>query len=609
MAVRPVRDEDVDPLAACADARVPRRPVTQLGLRARSDRRPKWSERFFRWQLRPPGRRRTSRGRPTTATAPRCGRCPTAGARTGRETLCAAAPHAARRAAAPAARAARPRPGRGPPSRRAPPLPRRARRRPRPPRAQGVGSRLIRPGPGPLRPRGPARLPRDRHASATSPSTGATASASLDELRLPDGPAGVVPVARAALRGVPHGERNAVGAAAASGVPRPPPPSSSTTTACCSTPRRPGRAPRSRCSRRHGATFTFEHKRDLIGSSHTVAAGKLEAMLGQPGRGPALMDELHALVMEEARHDIEPRPGAVELVDALRDGGHRRSPSPATPRATSSTASCAGAGVADRFAVTVAGDEVARPKPAPDIYLEACRRLGADPAASVGLEDSPTGAAAAKAAGLTVIGVPVPRRHGGPARRRDRRLAGRCRRARGLRRPRTLAAVTPAAAAARHRRRPRRLLRRGRAVLRQPRRRSAGARCCSGCCASAIYLTIRSRAFYNVLRAAYPTERIEFKRIWGAYIAAYGFNNVVPARGGDVIKLFLVKTSVPELDLLRRSPPRSSSSSSSTRRWALFILTVRVHAGRVPQAAGLLQAARVRPALLRVAPALPAVRC
>src|SRR4051812_47799791 len=59
------------------------------------------------------------------------------------------------------------------------------------------------------------------------------------------------------------------------------------------------------------------------------------------------------------------------------------------------------------------------------------------------------------------------------------------------------------------------------------------------------YLTIRSRAFYNVLRAAYPSEKIEFKRIWGAYIAAYGFNNVVPARGGDVIKLFLTKTSIP----------------------------------------------------------------
>jgi uncharacterized membrane protein YbhN (UPF0104 family) len=48
-----------------------------------------------------------------------------------------------------------------------------------------------------------------------------------------------------------------------------------------------------------------------------------------------------------------------------------------------------------------------------------------------------------------------------------------------------------------------------------------------------------------VLRAAYPAELIQWRRIWGAYVAAYGFNNVVPARGGDVIKLFLVRTSVP----------------------------------------------------------------
>jgi uncharacterized membrane protein YbhN (UPF0104 family) len=60
-----------------------------------------------------------------------------------------------------------------------------------------------------------------------------------------------------------------------------------------------------------------------------------------------------------------------------------------------------------------------------------------------------------------------------------------------------------------------------------------------------IYLTLRSRAFFNALRAAYPAEPFEFRRIWGAYIASYGFNNVIPARGGDVIKLFLVKQSVP----------------------------------------------------------------
>jgi uncharacterized membrane protein YbhN (UPF0104 family) len=60
-----------------------------------------------------------------------------------------------------------------------------------------------------------------------------------------------------------------------------------------------------------------------------------------------------------------------------------------------------------------------------------------------------------------------------------------------------------------------------------------------------VYLTIRSRAYFNVLRAAYPDERIQWRRIWGAYMAAYGFNNVIPARGGDVIKLFLTKSSVP----------------------------------------------------------------
>ena len=58
-------------------------------------------------------------------------------------------------------------------------------------------------------------------------------------------------------------------------------------------------------------------------------------------------------------------------------------------------------------------------------------------------------------------------------------------------------------------------------------------------------MTLRSRAIFNTLRAAYPAERFEWRRIWGAYFAAVGFNNVVPARGGDLIKLFLTKTSIP----------------------------------------------------------------
>jgi uncharacterized protein (TIRG00374 family) len=59
------------------------------------------------------------------------------------------------------------------------------------------------------------------------------------------------------------------------------------------------------------------------------------------------------------------------------------------------------------------------------------------------------------------------------------------------------------------------------------------------------FLTLRARAAFNVLRAAYPAERIEFRRIWGAYVAAYGINMTVPVRGGTVVRLFLTKTSVP----------------------------------------------------------------
>jgi uncharacterized protein (TIRG00374 family) len=60
-----------------------------------------------------------------------------------------------------------------------------------------------------------------------------------------------------------------------------------------------------------------------------------------------------------------------------------------------------------------------------------------------------------------------------------------------------------------------------------------------------IYLTLRARASFNILRAAYPDERIPFRFVWGAYFAGYGFNAVVPARGGDIVRLFLTKTRVP----------------------------------------------------------------
>jgi len=63
-------------------------------------------------------------------------------------------------------------------------------------------------------------------------------------------------------------------------------------------------------------------------------------------------------------------------------------------------------GLEDSFAVVVSSDEVAHGKPAPDVYLEAARRLGVEPAACLVVEDSLNGVRAARAAGMIVVLVP-----------------------------------------------------------------------------------------------------------------------------------------------------------------------------------------------------------
>jgi HAD superfamily hydrolase (TIGR01509 family) len=63
-------------------------------------------------------------------------------------------------------------------------------------------------------------------------------------------------------------------------------------------------------------------------------------------------------------------------------------------------------GVKHLFAATVSSEEVARGKPAPDVYLEAARRLGVDPTRAAAIEDSHNGVLAAKAAGMRVVAIP-----------------------------------------------------------------------------------------------------------------------------------------------------------------------------------------------------------
>ncbi len=157
---------------------------------------------------------------------------------------------------------------------------------------------------------------------------------------------------------------------------------------------------------RRGKEFTPADKRELVGTSAAIAGAVLEARLGEPGRAGELIEELNALVVAELEHGVEAMLGARDLLHALKQRG--------TPIGLVSNSpivfvrrSLELAGFEDHFDVVLSAHEVAAPKPAPDPYLEACRRLGVEPSpAVVALEDSPTGVAAARAAGLTVIGVP-----------------------------------------------------------------------------------------------------------------------------------------------------------------------------------------------------------
>jgi uncharacterized membrane protein YbhN (UPF0104 family) len=61
----------------------------------------------------------------------------------------------------------------------------------------------------------------------------------------------------------------------------------------------------------------------------------------------------------------------------------------------------------------------------------------------------------------------------------------------------------------------------------------------------AIYLTLRSRALFNAVRAAYPGEEVRWRDVWGAYMVGYAVNNVFPLGGGSIVQLFLTRVSIP----------------------------------------------------------------
>ncbi len=157
---------------------------------------------------------------------------------------------------------------------------------------------------------------------------------------------------------------------------------------------------------RYGTEFTLDHKREMLGTSGVKSGLAMERHLDQPGRATELHDELRELVHAELDGAaIEPMPGARELIAALRAHGVPLGLATNSGREFA-TRALRSAGVFECFNAVVSAEEVEHPKPAPDVYLEAAARLGADPAGCVALEDSATGVSAARAAGMTVVGVP-----------------------------------------------------------------------------------------------------------------------------------------------------------------------------------------------------------
>jgi len=156
---------------------------------------------------------------------------------------------------------------------------------------------------------------------------------------------------------------------------------------------------------RHGSEFGWEDKMAVIGTSFGFTARYFAERLGRPeSEGTALVNEMMAIMHAELERDVEGRPGAVELVARLR-GRTRLGLASNSPRLLVDTALTT-AGLLGVFDAIVTSDDVQRAKPAPDLYLLACERLGVAPGEALALEDSASGIAAAKAAGLTCIAVP-----------------------------------------------------------------------------------------------------------------------------------------------------------------------------------------------------------
>jgi HAD superfamily hydrolase (TIGR01509 family) len=155
---------------------------------------------------------------------------------------------------------------------------------------------------------------------------------------------------------------------------------------------------------RHGGTWSHEHALNLVGNDLIVSGRYLREHSGIDLEPAVIVEELLDRVVARVKRAVPWRPGAVELLTDLR--AHRVRCALVTMSYRRFVAPILAALPDNTFEVVVTGDAVAQGKPHPEPYLTAARALGVDPARTLAIEDSNTGARSAETAGCTVLVVP-----------------------------------------------------------------------------------------------------------------------------------------------------------------------------------------------------------
>jgi HAD superfamily hydrolase (TIGR01509 family) len=156
----------------------------------------------------------------------------------------------------------------------------------------------------------------------------------------------------------------------------------------------------------HGGRWAEDAQDRMMGMSTAEWSAYMSEDFGLRLPPPQVAELVIAAMAAEYQAHLPLLPGAVEAVRSL---------SARWPLAVASSAPKSlieavldASALRPAFAAAVSSEEVTRGKPAPDVYLEATRRLGVPPVASAAVEDSTNGLRSAAAAGLTVIAVPRP---------------------------------------------------------------------------------------------------------------------------------------------------------------------------------------------------------